>query len=370
MGSGMRRSSLSITLLGLSACHLIGGAGDLLFQETEEEAVGGESTTTTSATAGAGGSAAGGADAVGGMGGEAPLPPRPSCEGLSSTCGASGSEDCCSSIGVPGGTFAHLGANITVSPFRLDRYEVTVGRFRRFAQAVEDGWRPAPGTGRHTHVSSVGLTDDLETGWVPAWTEELPVDAAGWAEMLSCAEYGASATAYVQWTPDVEDREQRPIACLTWYAAYAFCIYDGGFLPTEAEWSFAATGGQPDNHTYPWGMTEPSESHAVFGCQANGCDRDSISDVGMHPMGAGVFGHDDMAGNVWEWTLDRFSGPFAKTTCVDCVNLTTGSTFAARGGAFGSPSSEMTADTRATFGLPRGSGIGFRCASPPNWSQL
>ncbi|MEM6931892.1 MAG: SUMF1/EgtB/PvdO family nonheme iron enzyme, partial [Myxococcota bacterium] len=85
---------------------------------------------------------------------------------------------------------------------------------------------------------------------------------------------------------------------------------------------------------------------------------------------AGPFGHDDMAGNVWEWTLDLYAGPFGKMTCVDCVVLSGGTTFAVRGGAFGSSAAEMTADTRTTFALPRGSGIGFRCALPPSWSDL
>jgi len=368
----MRLRSLAFTLLGLSACHLIGGAGDLVFTEDEQpSSSGGSAATASMATSGgAGGGDTGGGAGVGGAGGELPDLPRPSCEGLATTCGASGVESCCDAMEVPGGTFEHLGSTITVSTFRLDRYEVTVGRFRRFVQAVADGWRPAPGSGRHTHVSAIGLTDDLEAGWDPAWTENLPVDAAGWDAMLSCAEYGSSATAYVQWTPSAEGREQRPIGCMTWYAAYAFCVYDGGFLPTEAEWSLAATGGQPSSHAYPWGMAEPSAARAAFGCQSEGCDRDSIHEVGMHPTGAAPFGHEDMAGNLWEWTLDRFTGPFAKTICVDCVVLSSGSTFSVRGGAFVSPPAEMAADARATFALPRGSGIGFRCAAPPRWSQL
>jgi len=40
------------------------------------------------------------------------------------------------------------------------------------------------------------------------------------------------------------------INCITWYEAMAFCIWDGGYLPTEAEWDAlrggARTNGYPD----------------------------------------------------------------------------------------------------------------------------
>jgi len=63
------------------------------------------------------------------------------------TCGAAG-ESCCTSPEVTGGTFYRTYTNdgsgptaeadpATVSSFRLDKYDVTVGRFRQFVSAWE-----------------------------------------------------------------------------------------------------------------------------------------------------------------------------------------------------------------------------------------
>ena len=43
----------------------------------------------------------------------------------------------------------------TVSEFRLDRYLVTVGRFRAFVSAWSggNGWLPSPGSGKHTQLN-------------------------------------------------------------------------------------------------------------------------------------------------------------------------------------------------------------------------
>ena len=58
----------------------------------------------------------------------------PSCLGLAPTCGPAVNGDCCASNIVPGGTFNRSNDPsypAIVSDFRLDTYEVTVGRFER-----------------------------------------------------------------------------------------------------------------------------------------------------------------------------------------------------------------------------------------------
>ncbi len=124
----------------------------------------------------------------------------------------------------------------TVSDFRLDRYEVTVARFRRFAAAYSPALVPSGG-GRDPN-------DPSDLGWDPAWNALLPADAHALTEGLKC-------DAFLQtWTDEPDANELNPINCVTWYEAFAFCAWDGARLPTEAEWNFAASGGN-EQRVYP-----------------------------------------------------------------------------------------------------------------------
>ena len=67
------------------------------------------------------------------------------------------------------------------------------------------------------------------------------------------------------WTPSPvsgsASQENLPINCVDWAEAYAFCIWDGGFLPSEAEWEYAAAGGSLQLD-YPWGSAGPGTLNA------------------------------------------------------------------------------------------------------------
>jgi formylglycine-generating enzyme required for sulfatase activity len=62
------------------------------------------------------------------------------------------------------------GTVASVSAFRLDRYEVTVGRFRKWVDVGSP--EPAKGAGLHTHLGGGQLAG--ETGWDTAWP--IPTD--------------------------------------------------------------------------------------------------------------------------------------------------------------------------------------------------
>jgi formylglycine-generating enzyme len=281
---------------------------------------------------------------------------NPSCAagGAGMTNCGSASESCCTSLEVPGGTYyrtydddgnltADGGVDLaadggptgeadpaTVSGFRLDKYLVTVGRFRQFVNAVLPdgsdgglGWLPAAGSGIHTHLNggqglvSAGATSgdggvEYETGWDAVdWNNTTAVDPTD--ANLAC---DSTAT----WTNTAGSQENLPIDCVNWYEAYAFCIWDGGFLPSEAEWEYAAAGGS-EQREYPWGSTAPgtANQYAIYDSYYTGNSTD-IAPVGTATLGAGLWGQLDMAGELFEWNLDWYYAIYVDP-CTDCAYL-------------------------------------------------
>jgi len=304
-----------------------------------------------------------------------------SCMGLAKNCGASASDDCCASLPVTGGSFFRGYDGVTdgdtskaypatVSDFRLDRYEVTVGRFRKFIAAWNSGWRPAVGAGKHTHVNggqglanSTGTTT-YEQGWDMSFTPNVALADVD----LSC---GAGAGPVV-WTPTVGGNENRPMNCIGWNEAFAFCIWDGGFLPSEAEWNYAASGGA-DQRVYPW--SNPANSTSIDCTYANFAGPNfptsdcvgTTNDVGSEsPKGDGKYGQADLAGNLWEWILDADS-PNYDVPCVDCSRSDASAVNRVlRGGDFEHTGSEVLSSFRGSqVAWYRPYMVGVRCARTP-----
>jgi len=290
----------------------------------------------------------------------------PSCAG-GLTCGT---VSCCEARAVPGGTFpmgratsgpeydacatwasgGYCDANeqpehsATVAGVRLDTFEVTVGRFRKFVAAYP-GSKPAAGAGAHPLIAG--------SGWRTEWGANLPVTAVDLISALKCQEY------YESWTDAPLANENRPINCVDWYVGFAFCAWDGGRLPTEAEWEYASAGAA-ENRVVPWGNSPPTKSLAAY----DWATAEPPPIVGSTPLGASRWGHQDMAGSVWEWTLDSY-GAYTSAPISNYANLSTGNRVL-RGGGFTQPAGLLRAVKRgpspATFRDP---GHGLRCVRNP-----
>jgi formylglycine-generating enzyme required for sulfatase activity len=273
-------------------------------------------------------------------------------------CGPS-SESCCKSLLVPGGTFyrSYDGVDFTdksypatVADFYLDKYEITVGRFRQFVKAGMGTQSNPPAVGAGAHPLIAG------SGWDSTWNTNLHANAADMEAAVKCD------AGHQTWTDKAGSNESQPMNCLDWYTAFAFCAWDGGRLATEAEWNYAACGGSEQRY-YPWSSpvtsTTIDDSYAVY-CGGS-CRAQMVGS--RSPKGDGKWGHSDLAGNVEEWTLDWYSSSYS-TPCDNCSELTSASDRVVRGGSFYYGAEFLLSDYRYNFSDPKipSRTIGARCA--------
>ena len=306
----------------------------------------------------------------------------PSCVALPHTCGANGNDDCCNSPEVEGGTYfrgydaagdgdsGDKNAPATISTFRLDKYEITVGRFRAFVEENHGTLidPPSVDAGANPHIAG--------SGWQASWNQSLP---ASKTELLTSIKCDAQ---FQTWTDTPGANENRPMNCLTWYEAMAFCAWDGGYLPTEAEWNYAATGGD-QQRAYPWSSPDAGSlvldnAHASYSvidpqthsgdCIGDGMLACAVTDfiqVGKMPLGDGRWGQSDLTGNVAEWTLDWRNASYVNP-CTDCADLTISLFRIARGGSIFDHVPFLRTSSRNFF-MPASQGdipgeLGARCA--------
>jgi formylglycine-generating enzyme required for sulfatase activity len=181
-------------------------------------------------------------------------------------------------VEVPAGEFK-CGENkklVSLPEFRIARYPITNAQYQCF---IDDGGYDSPewweGLSRHL--------DPARPGWNH---QNHPRETVSWYE----------AVAFSRWL-DARLRTPRNLPA-GWEVR----------LPTEQEWEKAARG--TDGREFPWGnfnagRTNINEQFKNAGPHYLG----QTSAVGIYPQGASPCGALDMAGNVWEWCLNKYAGP-------------------------------------------------------------
>jgi formylglycine-generating enzyme required for sulfatase activity len=127
------------------------------------------------------------------------------------------------------------------------------------------------------------------------WLDVTEVTNAKWDECVSanvCRPKSAAVRARPEFNgPDL------PVSGVSWDDARTYCTWRSKRLPREAEFEKAVR--STDERTYPWGGDRPTRARTVFA-------QSHPEAVGTHPAGRGPYGHDDLAGNVWEWMEDEY----------------------------------------------------------------
>lgn len=160
------------------------------------------------------------------------------------------------------------------------------------------------------------VTEAEQIGWsyvfrgLLSWPNEADVlggyDNAAWWWAIRHAHWQ-----YPSGTNEPAAALDHPVSQISWNDARAFAAWAGGRLPTEMEWEHAARGGLEDRR-YPWGDDEPTEDEVRCNIwQGRFPDLNTCTDgyYGTAPVDAfarnpaGIF---NSAGNVWEWTADRY----------------------------------------------------------------
>lgn len=220
---------------------------------------------------------------------------------------------------------------VALKAFYLDKHEVTNLQYRAFLEAV------AGGGGRWDHADQ-----PAEVGHEQRFlTEELTGD-------------------------------QQPAVGLNWYDAYAYCNWAGKRLPSEAEWEYAARGGD-GYRKFPWGNDAPDADDIWWANYRPNAGRDAdgyraSAPVGSYPDGVSPFGVMDMSGNAEEWVNDWYSVNYYRASegAQDPPGPATGQKKVIKGGSYESDPIQLRIAMRF-YGKPHDKGprIGFRCAMDP-----
>ena len=169
-------------------------------------------------------------------------------------------------------------------------------------------------------------------------------------------------------TNDGIDMSDHPVFHVSWYGAVAYCNYYGHRLPTEAEWEYAARGGEHDPYyRYPWGnsIDGSKANYSASGDPYETGAKPWTTPVGYYDRGqipagtdmANGYGLYDMAGNVWEWCNDWYGENYYSVSPYDNPEGPASGTYRVlRGGQWNSGAVSCRAASRDGYKPPN-----YRC---------
>lgn len=186
----------------------------------------------------------------------------------------------------------HPQHKMTLPNFYIDTYEVTNSQYRAFTEStqrkplqawIENGYAYTP-----THLQGKSV-EELRTLATDLF--KLDMDTRGMSK-------DALIDAMLK---QQKEKDALPAGGMSWMEAYAFCVWRGVRLPSEAEWEKAARG--VNGAEFPWGA---EWNPKIVGTGEDGRYEEGIAPVGSYPDSRAPYGAQDMAGNAWEWVQDWY----------------------------------------------------------------
>jgi formylglycine-generating enzyme required for sulfatase activity len=221
------------------------------------------------------------------------------------------------------GEIESRGKIIWLSPYYIDKYEVTYKQFQDFIAKNPEWQRRNIDKQYQEGAYLAGFGLKLVDPSDPDYNNMVIFSKEGKDYIKVNGELQPKSDSNFDENQVPEDRYNNPVNYVTWFAADAFCKAVGKRLPTATEWEKAGRG--TDGRMYPWGDVFDGTFTNVLShgykpspttTWKNGFPSDlpDTMPVGSFPTDVSPYGVLDMAGNVSEWTADWVPNEKAPTT--------------------------------------------------------